>query len=86
MLWTVAEVACFHQGTLARIYGKNNAQNMKIVVFQALISNLFILALGFEEEKFFTTVDFHYGNSTKSLLISLVTWVCYFTEGAHLIS
>lgn len=47
MLWTVTEVACFHQGTLARTHGKNNTQNMKkIMIFQVLISNLFILALG----------------------------------------
>jgi len=86
-LWTVAEVACLHQGTLAGTHVKNNMHSMKmIMVFQELISNLLILALGFEQERFFTTMDFHYGNSTRSFLINLITWVCFLTDGAHLFS
>lgn len=42
------------------------------MLLQKLIYNFPNLALGFEEERFFTVVEFHYGNSTKSLLIGNV--------------
>lgn len=53
----------------------------KAVLLQELIYNLLILALGFEDEKLSTAVEFHYGNSTKYLLISGILWVCLFAGG-----
>lgn len=55
----------------------------KAVLLQELIYNLLILALGFEDEKLSTAVEFHYGNSTKYLLISGILWVCLFAGGTH---
>lgn len=49
------------------------------MLLQELIYNLPILALGCEKEKFFTALEFHYGNSTKSLLISNILRVCLLT-------
>lgn len=45
-----------------------------------------ILVLGIQEENFFTTVELHYGNTTKSLLISNILWVCLLTGGAPFFS
>lgn len=53
----------------------------KALFLQELIYNVPILALGFEDEKFSTAVEFHYGNSTKYLLISSILWVCLFAGG-----
>lgn len=58
----------------------------KAVLLQELIYNLPVLALGFEDEKFFTAVEFHYGNSTKYLLIRGILWVCLFTGGTPFLS
>lgn len=46
------------------------------MLLQELIYNLPIPALGSEEERLFTAMEFHYGNSTKFLLISNILWVC----------
>lgn len=58
----------------------------KAVLLQELIYNLRILALGFEDKEFSTAVEFHYGNSTKYLLIRGIIWVCLFTGGAPFFS
>lgn len=51
----------------------------KAVLLQELTYNLPVLALGLEDEKFCTAVEFHYGNSTKYLLTSGILWVRLFT-------
>ena len=56
------------------------------MLLQELIYNLPILALGFEEEKFFTAVECHCENSTKSLLISNILWVHLLTGGTPFFS
>lgn len=53
----------------------------KAVLLQELIYNLPILAPRLEDEKSSTAAEFHYGNSTKYLLISGILWVCLFTGG-----
>lgn len=70
-----------------RTNGKNNPQGVhKAMLLQKLIYNFPNLALGFEEERFFTVVEFHYGNSTKSLLIGNVLRVWSLTGGTPFFS